>query len=73
MMHGHGILRLANGVKYRGGFVNGVEHGAGVAVDSDGTRYEGTFTNGQRNGKFTVKDAEGTVIRECVYNSGHLE
>ena len=53
--------------------MNGREHGAGVAVDSDGTRYEGTFVDGQRDGRFVVKNAEGEVIRECVYNSGHLE
>ena len=69
-MNGQGILRLADGKKYRGGFLNGEEHGSGVAVDVDGTRYEGTFEEGQRHGKFIVKDTTGKIIRECVYNLG---
>ena len=44
-----------------------------AAVDKDGTRYEGTFVEGQRNGKFIVKSSDGKVIRECIYNLGHLE
>lgn len=72
MMNGEGILRLVNGIKYRGGFLNGEEQGHGVAVDADGTRYEGTFEEGQRDGKFIVKDADGKVIRECVYNMGAI-
>ena len=71
-MNGEGILRLANGKKYRGGFLNGEEHGNGVAVDTDGTRYEGTFEEGQRDGKFIVKNAQGDVVRECVYNMGTI-
>ena len=71
-MNGQGMLRLANGIKYKGGFVNGLEHGAGVAVDKDGTRYEGTFVEGQRHGKFIVKSSDGKVVRECVYNLGQI-
>jgi hypothetical protein len=72
-MNGAGVIRLSNGILYKGGFKNGTEHGAGVAVDKDGTRYEGVFIEGQRNGRFIVKDADGNVILECVYNSGQIK
>ena len=72
LKEGEGILRLANGMKYRGGFLNGEEHGNGVAVDADGTRYEGTFEEGQRHGKFIIKDASGNIVRECVYSLGKI-
>ena len=72
-MNGAGELRLQNGRKYSGGFVEGLEHGAGVATDIDGMRYEGVFIEGQRNGKFVVKDAEGNVLRECVYSLGIMD
>ena len=73
MMNGAGILRLTDGRKYSGGFVDGIEHGVGVAIDTDGLRYEGIFIDGQRNGKFTVKDMDGTVLRECKYSLGIAE
>ena len=72
-MHGAGVLRRKNGVKYKGGFVGGLEHGAGVAEDKNGVRYEGTFENGMRHGKFIIKDKNGDVLRECIYNSGNTE
>jgi len=72
-MNGTGIMRKSNGIKYKGGFLDGLEHGVGVAEDKSGTRYEGTFENGMRHGKFIVKDKDGKVVRECVYNSGNAE
>ena len=64
---------MADGRRYAGGFVEGLEHGAGVATDVDGTRYEGVFVEGQRNGGFIVKDADGNVVRECEYNLGIID
>ena len=72
-MNGSGVLRMSDGRKYSGGFVDGLEHGAGVATDTDGTRYEGVFVEGQRNGSFIVKDADGNVLRECEYNWGIID
>ena len=72
-MNGSGVLRMHDGRKYTGGFVDGLEHGAGVAIDTDGLRYEGVFLEGQRNGTFTVKDADGNLLRECEYNLGIVD
>ena len=72
-MNGAGVLRMADGRKYNGGFVEGLEHGAGVATDADGVRYEGVFIEGQRNGSFIIKDAQGNVVRECEYNLGIMD
>ena len=67
------MLRLANGNKYRGNFVDGLEHGEGLAEDKDGFRYEGNFSAGKRHGVFTVKDSTGTVVRTCEYIMGQLK
>ena len=72
-MNGAGVLRLKDGRRYNGGFLEGLEHGAGVATDADGTRYEGVFVEGQRNGEFVVKDSNGNILRECTYNLGIMD
>jgi hypothetical protein len=72
-MNGAGVLRMNDGRRYSGGFLDGLEHGAGVAIDADGLRYEGVFDEGQRNGKFVVKDADGNVLRESVYSLGIMD
>jgi hypothetical protein len=72
-MNGFGMLRLVNGNKYRGNFVDGLEHGEGLAEDKDGYRYEGSFSAGKRHGTFVVKDSTGNVVRTCEYTMGQLK
>ena len=46
-MEGQGTLHQSDGVKYRGGFKNGLKEGYGILEDKDG-RYEGQFRRGEK-------------------------
>ena len=45
-MEGKGILRQANGTKYKGEFHAGMKEGHGIQEDKDGKRFEGEFRAG---------------------------
>ena len=47
-MEGTGILRQADGTKYKGGFKAGLKDGHGIQEDKDGNRFEGEFKEGER-------------------------
>ena len=47
MMEGEGILRQADGTKYKGHFRAGLKDGYGIQEDKNGKRYEGQFKAGE--------------------------
>ena len=69
-MDGTGILRQADGVKFKGSFKGGLKEGKGVMEDAEGIRYEGTFHNDLKDGLFVETDKSGNVIREVTYVKG---
>ena len=69
-MDGNGILRQANGVKFKGRFQNGLKEGFGIQEDADGIRSEGEYHQDLRNGEFIEKDKTGTIIRKITYLKG---
>jgi hypothetical protein len=73
MPNGEGLLILTTGVKYKGGFVNGLEDGKGIQETKDGIRFEGFFKQGQKNGPFVETDREGKVVRKGTYKMGKLD
>ena len=56
-------------MKYKGGFVNGLEEGKGIQED----RYEGFFKQGKKHGPFVEKNSKGEVTRKGTYKFGRLE
>jgi len=60
-------------MKYKGGFVNGLEEGKGIQEDKDGNRYEGFFKQGKKHGPFVEKNSKGEVTRKGTYKFGRLE
>ncbi len=72
-MDGAGIMRQADGVKFKGTFKAGLKDGPGILEDSDGIRYEGTFREGQKDGEFTEKDRNGKLIRKVTYVHGLVQ
>ena len=71
-MNGEGVLRLADGTKFKGHFKEGMKNGKGVEEAADGTRFEGSFFNDQKDGSFVEKDKTGKVIRKGIYSRGKL-
>ena len=72
-MHGEGVLRMANGTKFKGIFANGKRNGKGVEEDAEGNRFEGSFADDLRDGAFVEKDKNGNVIRKGYYKRGAIE
>ena len=62
----------ADGTKYKGGFVNGLEEGSGVQEDKNGNRYEGFFKQGKKDGPFVETDKNGKLVRKGTYKMGRL-
>ena len=69
-MHGEGIMREADGTKFKGHFENGLKEGSGLLVDSQGNRFEGNFHRGEKHGEFVEKDRNGNVLRRVTYVNG---
>jgi antitoxin component YwqK of YwqJK toxin-antitoxin module len=69
-MEGNGILRQANGVKFKGRFQKGMKEGFGIQEDADGVRSEGEYHMDLRNGEFIEKDKSGTIIKKVTYLNG---
>ena len=67
---GEGILRLADGTKFKGSFKNGEKNGAGILVNADGERYEGGFLNNEKDGAYVLKDKNGNIIEKGTYVRG---
>ncbi len=66
-MEGNGILRQADGVKFKGKFQRGLKEGFGIQEDADGIRSEGEYHQDKRNGEFIEKDKSGTIIKKVTY------
>ena len=66
-------MRLQDGTKYKGGFIDGLEEGKGIMEDKNGVRFEGFFRQGKKDGPFVEMDKNGNVIRKGIYNFGRLE
>ena len=47
-MEGQGILRQADGTKYKGEFRAGLKDGHGIQEDKNGNRFEGEFRAGEK-------------------------
>ena len=69
-MNGEGILRLADGSKFKGTFVNGEKNGFGIMVDENGMRFEGNFRDNEKDGPFVLKDKDGNVTQKGTYSHG---
>lgn len=50
MKHGAGTLMMTGGMRYDGGFQNGLCSGLGVIIFPDGAKYEGEFMQGWFHG-----------------------
>ena len=70
LLDGEGILRQADGVRFKGTFSKGLKEGKGILEDADGIRYEGNFSQDKKNGVFIEKDKSGLLIRKVVYQNG---
>ena len=71
-MEGNGILRQADGVKFKGRFQKGMKEGFGIQEDANGVRSEGEYHLGKRNGEFVEKDKTGTILRKVTYLNGEV-
>jgi hypothetical protein len=58
-MHGHGVVRLANGERYDGRLVNDLMNGHGVYVYANGDRYDGEYRNDRKDGRGVYTYANG--------------
>lgn len=72
-MNGEGVLRVSDGMKFKGTFKNGKKEGVGIEERKDGTRFEGHFHNGMKDGAFVEKDANGNVIRKGTYHNDVIQ
>ena len=72
LMEGNGIMRQADGVKFKGTFQKGLKEGFGIQEDANGIRSEGIYHLDKRNGEFVEKDKSGKVIRKATYLNGEL-
>ena len=48
LRHGKGMVRYADGSKFRGSFHSGVKHDVGVRISPKGTRTEELWRNGSK-------------------------
>ena len=71
-MEGEGVLKYANGDRYKGGFKAGKKHGKAVEIMANGTKFEGSYENDERHGKFVEYDKHGNVVKKGSYNHGRL-
>ena len=69
-MDGEGILRMADGTKFKGTFKKGEKNGFGIMEDADGIRFEGNFKDNEKDGPFVMKDKNGHVTQKGVYSHG---
>jgi hypothetical protein len=69
-MEGEGILRLADGSKFKGQFKKGAKNGPGIMEDKNGNRFEGNFVNDEKDGPFVEKDRNGKITRQGTYSHG---
>lgn len=70
--HGIGTMQLANGLVYRGNFLNGQIQGLGEMISSNGTPlYRGEFIDGAANGKGTRFFSDGSHC-SGQFLKGHL-
>ena len=72
-MDGEGILRSANGDRYKGRFKQGLKHGKCIEILADGTRFEGYYNEGERDGKFVEYDKNGNKTASGKYVNGRRE
>ena len=63
---------MADGTRYEGGFVNGLEEGKGIQTDKEGNTAEGVFKQGKKDGLFVEKDKYGKVTRQITYKMGRI-
>ena len=58
-MNGEGILRFADGGKFKGNFKNREKRKVSeLKKEKDGTRFEGHFHNGMKDGAFVEKGCQ---------------
>ena len=68
--HGEGIVRYADGSKFKGHFEKGKRHGPAIEEDKDGNRFEGSYVEDRRDGNFVEKDRNGNITAQGTYNHG---
>lgn len=56
---GLGVLKLKNGAKYTGHFINGFFHGTGILCFPDMSKYEGNFEFGKFQGYGVYTNQDG--------------
>ena len=69
-MDGEGVLRYANGGRFKGTFKEGKRDGKSVEVRADGTRIDCVYSHGQKHGKYVEYDANGNVVKKGEYSYG---
>ncbi|EDQ88971.1 uncharacterized protein MONBRDRAFT_32553 [Monosiga brevicollis MX1] len=57
--HGLGVLDFADGSKYSGEFVEGMNSGYGILTLNDGSKYAGQFSDGKYNGSGVFTKSDG--------------
>ena len=72
-MDGEGVLRMANGEKYRGMFRANKKNGKATVIHADGSRFDGTFKDDVKDGAFIEYDRNGNVVRKGKYVNGQLQ
>jgi antitoxin component YwqK of YwqJK toxin-antitoxin module len=73
MIHGEGIVRYADGSKFKGVFKEGRRNGPAIEQDKEGKRFEGSYVDDRRDGPFVEKDANGNVTSSGRYVRGRRE
>ena len=71
-MDGEGILRYANGGRFKGSFSAGKRDGKSIEINSDGTRIDCTYKQGVKHGPFVEYDANGNVTKKGEYSNGRI-
>ena len=70
---GEGVVRYADGSKFKGQFKKGLRNGKAIEQDKDGKRFEGSYVDDRRDGPFIEKDANGNITATGTYVRGRRQ
>ena len=70
---GKGMVKLADGTVYEGGFHEGHYHGAGKIIWPNGDQYDGNWKRSKMDGSGVFKQSTGFVLKGLFKNNYFID